>query len=170
MLGGKLGHSLCAVALLASMDLAAGAQTQLAPVHEIDLPVRPSRGTFGGGFWAVGISADETFQFRVAPDQSPLIFYPNTSGQWPLIRLRKWWTATPETEELELPGWTGANTLRELYFRLRSPGYPGRQLCRRPTLSARKNAGTRKNPARAQAQARFTPQQEADTFPSPFAT
>lgn len=96
--------------------LTALAQTQLTLVNEIRLPVRPHPGTFGGGFWAVGFSSDEVFQFKVAPDQSLLIFYPNTSGKWPLIRVRKWWTTAPVTEELDLPGWTEANTLKEFYF------------------------------------------------------
>lgn len=96
--------------------LTALAQMQLALVREIKLPVHSGHGTFGGGFLAVGFSADETFQFKVAPDQSLLIFYPNTSGKWPLIRVRNWWTATPQIEELDLPGWTEANTLKEFYF------------------------------------------------------
>ena len=96
--------------------LTAFAQTQLSLVREIRLPVQPHPGTFGGGFWAVGMSADEVFQFKVTPDNSLLIFYPNTSGKWPLIRIRKWWTTAPETDALDLPGWTEANTLKEFYF------------------------------------------------------
>jgi hypothetical protein len=103
-------------ALCGCGTLAAPAQTELTLVREFKLPVHPHPGTFGGGFWAIGMSADEIFQFKIAPDQSLLIFYPNTSGKWPLIRLRKWWTAAPETEELDLPGWTEANTLKEFYF------------------------------------------------------
>jgi len=94
-------------------SLTALAQTQLPLVQEIKLPVRPHSGTLGGGFWAIGFSAGEVFQFRVARDQSLLIFYPNTSGKWPLIRVQKWWTAAPVTEEIDLPGWTESNTRYE---------------------------------------------------------
>ena len=105
--------ALCMVALCSCSALAALAQTQLTLVQEIKLPVHSHLGTLGGGFWAIGTSSDEAFQFKVAPDQSLLIFYPNTSGKWPLVRVRKWWTKTPETEELDLPGWSGANARYE---------------------------------------------------------
>lgn len=109
-------NALCVVSLCCFGAFTAFAQTHSALVNEIKLPVRSHPGTFGGGFWAVGFSAEEIFQFKIAPDQSLLIFYPNTSGRWPLIRVRKWWTAAPVTEELDLPGWTEANTLKEFYF------------------------------------------------------
>jgi len=112
----RVQFALCMAAICGCGALVALGQTQLTLVQEIKLPVRSRPGTFGGGFWAIGMSADEVFQFKIAPDQSLLIFYPNTSGKWPLIRLRKWWTAAPETDELDLPGWIEANTLKEFYF------------------------------------------------------
>lgn len=105
--------ALCMAALCAGAFWMTQAQTQLTSVQEIKLPVRPHPGTLGGGFWAVGTSSGEAFQLRIAPDQSLLILYPNTSNQWPLVRVRKWWTKAPETEELNLPGWTEANTRYE---------------------------------------------------------
>lgn len=89
------------------------AQTLLPLAQEIKLPVRSHPGTLGGGFWAIGFSADEVFQFKVVRDQSLLIFCPNTSDKWPLIRVRKWWTAAPVIEEIDLPGWTESNTRYE---------------------------------------------------------
>jgi hypothetical protein len=112
----RVQFALFTIAICGGGAVVAFGQTQFTLAREIKLPVQPHRGTFGGGPWAVGMSADEVFQFKVAPDQSLLIFYPNTSGKWPLFRLRKWWTASPETEELDLPGWTEANTLKEFYF------------------------------------------------------
>jgi len=105
-----------AFALCCFGALTVPAQTPLPLIEEIKLPVHPHHGTFGGGFWAIGFSSEGIFQFKVAPDQSLLVLYPVTNGKWELIRLRKWWTATPETEELDLPGWTEANTLKEFYF------------------------------------------------------
>jgi len=116
MFSKRLSNPLCAVALLAILGLALLTHAQLQLVHEIDLPVQPHAGTFGGGFLAIGFSSGELFQFRVAPDQSLLILYPGTNGKWPLIRLRKWWTATPAIEELDLPSWTMANTRYKLSF------------------------------------------------------
>lgn len=84
--------------------MAAPAQTPLPLIQEIKLPVNARLGGLVGLFW------DEVFQFRVTPDQSLLILYPSTSGKWPLVRVRKWWTKAPETEELDLPGWSLANT------------------------------------------------------------
>ena len=109
----RLRINLCAAILCGYCSLAAPAQDRLALVHQINLPVHTHPGTFGGGFWAIGMSADEVFQMKIAPDQSVLVFYPNTSGKWPLIRVRKWWTPAPEIEQLELPGWTESNTRYE---------------------------------------------------------
>lgn len=46
---------------------------------------------------------------RVAPDQSLLVLDSDTSGNWPLIRVRKWWTDTPVNEVLSVPGWAAAD-------------------------------------------------------------
>ncbi len=108
--------ALCIGTFCGYSALIAPAQTQLTLVNEIKLPVHPYKGTFGGGHWATGSSSDEIFQFMAAADQSLLVLYPVTNGKWELIRLRNWWTATSETEELDLPGWTEANTLNEAFF------------------------------------------------------
>jgi hypothetical protein len=46
---------------------------------------------------------------RVAPDQSVLVFDSDTSGKWPLVRFRKWWTDSPVRETLDIPGWSSAD-------------------------------------------------------------
>ncbi|MGA8939548.1 MAG: hypothetical protein WB439_10320 [Acidobacteriaceae bacterium] len=45
----------------------------------------------------------------VASDQSVLILDSDTSGQWPLIRVRRWWTDDPVQEVLKVPGWSSAD-------------------------------------------------------------
>ena len=113
MLRKDLQYALCIAALCLCEALIAPAQTQLPLVQEIKLPVRPHLGTLGGGFLAIGWSSSELFQFKIAPDQSLVVLYPNTSDKWPLVRVRNWWTKAPEIEELDLPGWSEANTRYE---------------------------------------------------------
>jgi hypothetical protein len=106
--------SRCAwLALCGCGALAAPAQTELTLVREIQTASSPSSGHSSAvAFGQLGRLRMRSFQFKVAPDQSLLIFYPNTSGKWPLdSSCRKWWTAAPETEELDLPGWSEANAL-----------------------------------------------------------
>jgi len=33
----------------------------------------------------------------------------DTIGKWPLVRIRKWWTGTPVTEVLSVPGWAAVD-------------------------------------------------------------
>jgi len=84
------------------------AQTDLKPAHEIHLPVSSSRGSYAH-FPIPDMAARQLFSMRVTPDQSLLVLDSDTSGQWPLVRLRKWWTDTPVTEVLSVPGWSSAD-------------------------------------------------------------
>jgi hypothetical protein len=51
------------------------------------------------------MSSRQHFSMRVAPDQSLLVLDSDTSGNWPLVRTRKWWTDNPASEVLSVPGW-----------------------------------------------------------------
>ena len=66
-------------------------------------------GSYGTGFLLVGTPAQNPFSTRLASDQSLLILNPDTSGEWPLVRVRDWWTDAPSTEALKVPGWTKAD-------------------------------------------------------------
>ena len=55
------------------------------------------------------MAARQLFSMRVTPDQSLLALDSDSSGQWPLVRIRKWWTDTPVTEVLSVPGWSSAD-------------------------------------------------------------
>jgi hypothetical protein len=57
----------------------------------------------------VNEDARHHFSMRVAPDQSVLVLDSDTSGKWPLVRFRKWWTDTPVREMLDIPGWSSAD-------------------------------------------------------------
>ncbi|HEY2390894.1 MAG TPA: hypothetical protein VGK22_06945 [Candidatus Angelobacter sp.] len=97
------------IAVLSSCaPVCAHAQTQLEPMHEIKLPVPSSLGKFGGTI--SGTAAKEMFSMQVAPDQSLLVFDPNANGEWPLVRVKKWWMQDPVSEVLNIPGWTAADS------------------------------------------------------------
>jgi hypothetical protein len=83
------------------------AQTHLALSREIDLPVAAERGSWGN-IWGRNLPAGDQFAWSNAPGESLLVFDSDTSGNWPLIRVRKWWTDKPETDVLNLPGWNTA--------------------------------------------------------------
>jgi hypothetical protein len=91
------GASVCALA-----------QTELQPALQIRLPVSSSRGSYNH-FPYSEMDSREHFSMRVAPDQSLLVLGSDTSGKWPLVRLRKWWTDAPVTEVLSIPGWSSAD-------------------------------------------------------------
>jgi hypothetical protein len=101
---------LLAAALSSCMPVCASAQTQLEPMHEIKLPVPSSSGKFGGSFLIPGTPAKEMFSIQVAPDQSLLVFDPNANGEWPLVRVKNWWTQQPVNEMLNIPSWTAADS------------------------------------------------------------
>jgi hypothetical protein len=86
----------------------AWAQGELKLLQIIHLPVSASRGSFNH-FPYSEMTAREHFSMRVAPDQSILVFDSDASGHWPLVRITKWWTPTPVSEVLNLPGWTFAD-------------------------------------------------------------
>jgi hypothetical protein len=109
----NIRNALLIVAFCAYENLISPAQTQLNLMREIKLPVQSHLGTLGGGFWVIGMTSGEAFQFKIAPDQSLLVLYPNSSSKWQLVRVRKWWTETPKIEELDLPGWSERNTRYE---------------------------------------------------------
>jgi hypothetical protein len=87
-----------------SASVCASAQTELQPAQQIHLPVSSSRGPFDGSLFS-DMAARQYFSMRVAPDQSLLVLDSETSGQWPLVRLRKWWTDAPVTDVLTVPNW-----------------------------------------------------------------
>jgi len=85
--------------------LGACAQTGIQLRQEIHLPTPSSRGSFAH-FPIPDMAARDHFAMRIAPDQSVLVFDSDTSGRWPLIRVRRWWTSNPVSEVLEVPGWS----------------------------------------------------------------
>lgn len=97
-----------AALLLPGSAPVASAQRGIEPKREIRLPVPTSRGSYSH-YPIPGLAARDHFSLRVAPDQSILVFDPDTSGNWPLVRLNKWWTANPASEVLKIPGWTAAD-------------------------------------------------------------
>jgi hypothetical protein len=60
------------------------------------------------------LAARDHFSLRVTPDQSLLVFDSDTSGNWPFVRVKKWWTENPVSEVLKIPGWTAV--WRQLLF------------------------------------------------------
>ena len=101
--------------LWAVASVCALAQTELRSTHQIRLPVSSSRGSYDH-FPYSGMNSREHFSMRVVPDQSLLVLDSDASGNWPLIRLRKWWTDAPATEVLSVPGWSSidANHLNSI--------------------------------------------------------
>jgi hypothetical protein len=108
------------VALSAYAPISAFAQPQLETIREIKLPVPSSLGKFGSAFLIPGTPAKEMFSIKVAPDQSLLVFDPNVNGEWPLVRVKQWWTQATQSEVLNIPGWTAADLkyLGEMYVDL----------------------------------------------------
>src|ERR1700722_12058383 len=88
-----------------SASVCALAQTELKPAQQIHLPVSSSRGSYVH-FPIPEMASRQYFSMRVAPDQSLLVLDSDTSGKWPLVRLRKWWTDAPVSEVLIVPGWS----------------------------------------------------------------
>ena len=89
-------------------SVCAFAQTELKPLREIPLPVSSSRGSYAH-FPIPDMAARQFFSMRVAPDESVLVLDSDTSGKWPLVRIRKWWTDKPVSEVVDIPGWSSAN-------------------------------------------------------------
>jgi len=83
-------------------------EMQFKMVRQINLQQTAPHGSYGTGFLLVGTPAQNLFSTRLASDQSLLILNPDTSGEWPLVRVRDWWTDAPSTEALKVPGWTKA--------------------------------------------------------------
>jgi hypothetical protein len=99
--------------LTACVGSVAFGQSEIPAQHEIRLPIPESRGSFGGGFWAISVPSHDQFAVRLLPDQRLLVMNPNSSGQWVLTRIGDWWTESPEIDSLAIPGWTSANVKRE---------------------------------------------------------
>jgi len=91
-----------------SASVCALAQNELKPTQQIHLTVSSSRGQYDHSPFS-DMTARQYFSMRVAPDQSLLVLDSDTSGKWPLVRLRKWWTESPVTEVLNVPGWSSAD-------------------------------------------------------------
>ena len=87
---------------LGCLPALASTQTPLNLAAEIRLPAPSSPGKFGE--WA----ARRLFSMKVAPDQSLLVFEPDASGQWFLVRVRNWWSKEPVSEVMRIPVWSGA--------------------------------------------------------------
>jgi len=94
---------LIAVFIISASRLVSG-QAPLDLVNEIKLPVPPSLGSFG---WET--PSKEVFTIAVAPDQSLLVLDPDATGNWRLVRVKKWWTHEPVSEVLNISGWSGAD-------------------------------------------------------------
>src|SRR5579862_623375 len=92
---------------LVAGSLSVAAQTHLALSREVDLPVEAERGSWGN-IWGRNLAAGDQFAWSHTPGESFLVFDSDASGNWPLIRARKWWTEKPESEVLTLPGWSTA--------------------------------------------------------------
>lgn len=107
MVRGHLLHKL-AFAILCASSVGHCSEPAIAPVQQIRLPVPSSRGAFDR-FPNIEMSARDHYAMQVAPDQSILMFDSDTSGEWPLIRVRNWWTNTPANEVLNIPGWSAAD-------------------------------------------------------------
>ena len=101
---------ICALLIAAALvsGLSVPAQIQLDLRREIHLPVPKSRGTYDH-FPIIELAARDHFAWRIAPDQSVLIFDSDTSGNWPLVRVKKWWTENPVSEVLGIRGWKTAD-------------------------------------------------------------
>jgi hypothetical protein len=108
MLRIRIWHLLAMAVICGVPLICAFAQTELEPMREIHLPVSSSRGSYSPLF-TMDMSSKQHFSMRVTPDQSVLVFDADTSGNWPLVRLRKWWTDTPVNEVLSVPGWAAAD-------------------------------------------------------------
>jgi hypothetical protein len=105
MLRKNLIRALCLATI--ACTAAASAQTQLALVREVEI-VPPASGKFPPGL--AGDPGSRLFSMCMAPDQSVLILNPTPDGQWALVRIRKWWTADPQSESLRVPGWSSHDT------------------------------------------------------------
>src|ERR1039458_420616 len=105
MLRVGIWHLLRTATLLGCISLCAYAQTELQPAQQIHLPVPSARGSYDH-FPYSGMDSREHFSMRVAPDQSVLVLDSDAGGNWPLVRLRKWWTDTPARATIDIPGWT----------------------------------------------------------------
>lgn len=119
MLNSMSGKSLLlslTIAVIYAPALVASAQTGIEPLREIHLPVPESRGSYSH-YPISGLATRDHFSWRVAHDQSILVFDSDTSGNWPLVRVKKWWTENPVSEALKIPGWTTADKkdLAEIY-------------------------------------------------------
>jgi hypothetical protein len=101
-------HVVRTAAVWGFASFCAFAQTELKPIREIPLPVSSSRGSYAH-FPIRDMAARQFFSMRVAPDQSVLVLDSDTSGKWPLVRIRKWWTDKPASEVLYVPGWSSAD-------------------------------------------------------------
>jgi hypothetical protein len=90
--------------MMSAYTMGAYGQTGLKLLREIHLPTRSSRGSFVH-FPIPDMAARDHFAMRIAPDQSILVFDSDTSGRWPLVRVRRWWTDNPINDVLDVPGW-----------------------------------------------------------------
>ena len=104
----RIWHLLSTVVMCGLPSVCAFAQTELKPMREIHLPIPSSRGSYSPLF-TMDMSSKQHFSMRVAPDQSLLVLDSDTSGNWSLVRLTKWWTNTPVNEVLSVPGWNAAD-------------------------------------------------------------
>jgi hypothetical protein len=95
------------LATVAVGSFSAAAQTHLVLSREVELPVAAVRGSWGN-IWGRDLPAGDQFAWSHAPGESLLVFDSATSGDWPLIRVRKWWKDKPEMELMNLPGWSAA--------------------------------------------------------------
>lgn len=94
------------MAMLCAGNLWCADHGQLVPFQKFRLPVSTTR-----GYWRpVTDAARKQFAMRVAPDESILVFDSDTSGNWPLVRIEKWWTEKPISEVIQVPAFSSADT------------------------------------------------------------
>jgi len=79
------------------------AQSQLPTLQEIKLPVPMLRGMW----WSAPLQSRWYFSILLTPDHALLVYEPNINGKWPLVKVSQWWTKTPESKVLSIPGWSG---------------------------------------------------------------
>jgi hypothetical protein len=116
MSGKSLQHAL-AIVVIYVPALLTSAQKGIELLREIHLPVPVSRGSYSH-YPIPGLVARDHFSWQAAPDQSILVFDSDTSGIWPLVRVKTWWTENPVSEVLKIPGWTTADKkdLAQIYL------------------------------------------------------
>jgi hypothetical protein len=81
------------------------AQSKLARLQEIKLPMPHFRGVW----WSAELQSRWLFSIQLTREHDLLVYAPNKNGEWPLVRVRRWWTKKPESAVLNILGWSSAD-------------------------------------------------------------